>query len=102
VAILALGISARPSTTVWSPYQKLDVVPVQAGWTKAYTVRVNNIGYMNLLDLSRRGVRALPIHVNPAEQAAGPLKSSRARRRWKLHAPTLIHTEKPLPCVTLI
>ncbi|MBI4354288.1 MAG: hypothetical protein HY595_03525 [Candidatus Omnitrophica bacterium] len=69
VGAFAFTFRRAPTTIIWSPYQKLEVVPTRAGTNRAYTVSVNNVGYMNLLDLSRRGIQGLPIFVNPLRRA---------------------------------
>jgi len=45
--------------TIWSPYQKLEISPLKRG---GYVLRVNNVGYMTLLDLSDEGIRKLIGH----------------------------------------
>jgi spermidine synthase len=51
--LLVAGPPAHQFITLWSPYQKLEVFPNQvAGIRNGYTLKVNNTGYMGLLDLS--------------------------------------------------
>jgi len=49
---------ATGQTVLWSPYQKLQVSPLQRQpFSKEYHVSVNNVNYMLLLDLSDRALQ---------------------------------------------
>ena len=59
LAILMLGIAYQPSIvqeekTIWSPYQKLSLSSQseKSDLPPGYLLKVNNVGYMGLLDLS--------------------------------------------------
>ncbi len=55
-SILILLLTGMPNgslLTVWSPYQKLDIYyNIYSGVQNGYVLKVNNVGYMSLLDLS--------------------------------------------------
>jgi predicted membrane-bound spermidine synthase len=53
LVLLATGASGNSLLTLWTPYQKLDVVPnIYAPANNGYIILVNNVGYMAVLDLS--------------------------------------------------
>ncbi len=57
------GAGEPPIRTVWSPYQKLDVHPMEhrsLGVQRGYLLNVNEVGYMGLLDLSDSFVTRYP------------------------------------------
>ena len=59
--LLVTALPTQQLVTLWSPYQKLDVFPNQVmGVRNGYMLKVNNTGYMGLLDLSDRFLKAHP------------------------------------------
>jgi spermidine synthase len=53
LAILLLVAGADSRWTIWSPYQRLDVYrTTHRGIHNGYTIMVNKVGYMSMLDLS--------------------------------------------------
>jgi spermidine synthase len=52
---IAVGIGMQKDTAIWSPYQKLDIIRdvYSSAMPAQFTVTVNDVGYMGLLDLSR-------------------------------------------------
>ena len=76
LALPLLGWSPSPSSTVWSPYQKLTLAPLEVPSASdgrrvrcGTVIRVNNVGYQLLLDL------------DPARMAAAPEKYPSAEIR---------------------
>ena len=67
--LFALG---QPAGTVWSPYQKLSLLPLMQPTERGLEqcgeqLQVNNIGYMSMLDLDRETVVARP-HLYPRDE----------------------------------
>ncbi len=72
LALPFLGVSPEARTTIWSPYQKLGLSPleVRSGDTTltcGELVNVNNTGYQVILDLDRARMAARPDLYPPAE-----------------------------------
>jgi spermidine synthase len=60
--LLVVGLPQRQVFTLWSPYQKLDISPSQVmGIRNGYLLKVNNTGYMGLLDLSDEFLKTHPM-----------------------------------------
>ncbi|HEU5182103.1 MAG TPA: hypothetical protein VFW45_15060 [Candidatus Polarisedimenticolia bacterium] len=54
---------------VWSPYQKLELKPIEAGgFQRGYLLNVNNVGYMALLNLSDRFIEQHRDRLDPARR----------------------------------
>jgi spermidine synthase len=62
IVILSWFASQAPGArqVVWSPYQKLVVEESGAAWLGDYFIRVNNVGYQAIIDLSDANVSAQP------------------------------------------
>lgn len=59
--LLVTGLSQHQVITLWSPYQKLDVFPNHVmGIRNGYILKVNNTGYMGLLNLSDEFLKTHP------------------------------------------
>jgi len=63
VVVVLFVMAAQPmgkgQTVLWSPYQKLEVTPLQRqSFSREYHVGVNNVNYMLLLDLSDPALQA--------------------------------------------
>ena len=66
IVILAWLAGRQPDSieAVWSPYQKLVLsAPPQLKWN--YILKVNNVGYQALIDLSQKNVRSKPKEFPP-------------------------------------
>lgn len=70
MALLPSGKEDRISTT-WSPYQKLELYPMNSrnmGVSRGFQLNVNNVGYMSMLDLSDEFTRTFPSVFDPADR----------------------------------
>jgi spermidine synthase len=67
IVILSWFASQAPGAlrVVWSPYQKLVVEESGATWLGDYFIRVNNVGYQAIIDLSAANVSAHPEKYSP-------------------------------------
>jgi SAM-dependent methyltransferase len=61
----AAGIGSGSLETLWSPYQKLELSPAQRDEPGKWAIRVNNVGYQSIIDLSPQLLRSQPRRYPP-------------------------------------